>query len=124
MNQDNAPFYIGQKVVCTDTINNQHRDCRFVKDEIYFVTDQWQCGKCKRWFIGVGRPIPGSDRFAGCFSCSVRTEFVNVLVPAKFFAPIIEGDNTNAEISESLIDQARDLADHKETIVNPEKVLN
>ncbi len=121
MNNNNAPFYVGQRVVAVRDSNcgNIKKGQRFVISEIIPA----HCS-CRRWLVDVG--IVGTNTYNTCYTCHStmkwkdNTHWKNPAI----FAPI---DERTVSIPESLKEQAEEMIRGKEireeTIKQPEKEL-
>lgn len=110
---NNAPFHVGQKVVCVKT----HDWGLVVKGKQYTVESVLQFDCCGRWAVkirGVRSPL-GACR---CGRCDARIEGMWFIYT--FFAPITP---RSVSIPESLKEQAEEMISVKETIKEPKKQL-
>lgn len=89
MENSNAPFRVGQRVICIESARSRReKSVGIRKGDTFTVNYVWQCPGCKRWLIGIG--IPALAGYAvGCYCCSIKSaEQTETLSDSKFFAPI------------------------------------
>jgi hypothetical protein len=112
MNNNNAPFYVGQRVVALKELID------IKKGQIYTVAAISQCA-CGVWHVSVEE---SKSAFLGVFTCAEcgsinepLSAIPNNGAEAYCFAPI-EPRHQDVEIDEAIIEQAQEL------INTPEKV--
>jgi len=109
---NNAPFYVGQRVVAI-------QETPYLKiGEVYRVKSCYWAKCCKKWIASVGITGTGKHR---CLCGNIHNLINNVVYHnAAYLAPI---DERTVSIPESLKEQAAEMISVKETIKQPEKEL-
>lgn len=111
MNNNNAPFYVGQRVVCVSGIGS------LVKNERYTVSSCLFCNKCKIWYTTVFELSPRGGFECKC-GCLLEERPKNRGALSSRFAPI---DERTVSIPESLKEQAEEMIRVRELIEEPVK---
>lgn len=107
MENNNAPFFVGQKVICINPSG-----C-LIKDKIYTVLDLFKC-KCKcGWHVAFRADI--REGFWSCCGCDFVPNNLNFLTAHySRFAPAIQ----------DYLDMRKEIADSMETTPEtPDKIL-
>lgn len=114
---NNAPFYVGQKVVAL--ANSQKSTIEgvcVVKGTVYTVFRCFKCS-CGKWMVQLCELKTRNEYFVMCHNYSVESYAGG---PVEYFAPI---EPRSISIPASLKEQAEELISVKETIQEPEKEL-
>lgn len=117
MNNNNAPFYVGQRVVAVRDSN-----CgKIKKGQRFIIADMIPAYcSCREWLVDVG--LVGNSPRCMCYSCystmiwKDNTHWKN----AAIFAPI---DERTVSIPESLKEQAEEMIRVREVIEEPVKEM-
>lgn len=111
---NNAPFHVGQNVVCVKT----HSWGLVVEERMYTVTGVGCC-LCGLWWVSVGVTNP---LFFGmkCDCNIIIPHNLDVKFGSNLFAPITP---RSVSIPESLKEQAEEMISVRETIKEPKKEL-
>lgn len=117
MENNNAPFYVGQEVV---RIKNGQRGEKIGDEHVVYENNL--CPKCKKWFIDIGIREPvRAPRFLSVCSCGNKSEMHApiVWVNASSFAP---KENLYTDISKELADSFKHTDEVPDKVLVPEKV--
>lgn len=118
MNNNNAPFYVGQRVVCIESAHSpKNPEFGVVKDIVYKVLAVSLCG-CGLWKIDVG--IRTTKTRTKCRICEMISIGNEVWCRSFLFAPI---DERTVSIPESLKEQAEEMIRVREVIEEPVKEM-
>lgn len=79
---NNAPFYVGQKVVCLKTDERKI----VIKKNTYTVHDIFCCSNCITWHILISETPVNTSVPYDC--CGIQRHVEYYGAPARYFAPI------------------------------------
>jgi len=122
MNNSNAPFAIGQKVVCIK--NSRQRDGYSInKGEVFVVKGLSRCAKCNLWKIDVGVVASYSGRPL-CNKCgSIYANTISNIVWASAinFAPI---ETQYSDATKEILEKFPITEETPDKVLVPETVSN
>lgn len=107
-----APFKVGQKVVCVDAVGT------LVKDRVYEVLSLKECQNCNEWYVGH-TPTPEknpNDRWPCCFKRADNSDGFRY-ARASRFAPLHHYADQTSSIAKGVV--IGDEVDGKKITVKP-----
>lgn len=100
---NNAPFYVGQRVVCLSTSGE------FVKDKIYVVEEMFTCPGCSHWHTIL---INTRETFSNQYPCDcgewVETISTRFGGDVKWFVPVQYADITASLAAKATVEETAD----------------